>query len=369
MLRNTSGENMNPMKKTRLAAGAVLILLAGLLAACSGGSPNQSWAGLAVKDDLVFVAHNAFIAAVHLDTGQQAWQYPEKADLANLFYADPLIDSKGNLVAGAYNGSVVKLNSATGALIWRMEGDKEKIIAPIAEGPDGAYYASSETGDLLVIDPEKGSITKRIKLGKASSWGTMAVNGGRLYIATIEHKVLAVNFASGNVDWSVDVGAAVAGGVNLVDGKLVVGTFADKVIALDPQTGDKLWEAQTDGWVWQAPVVSGESLFAADLGGVLRALALADGSTLWSAKLTAAVQAGPVVEGEAVFAGESKGIVRSYSAAEGTQNWEQKLEGGVYGNLRLAGGKLLAVVSGTKYQLAALDPETGAIVWTYTEPK
>jgi outer membrane protein assembly factor BamB len=369
MPHNHSGEFLKPQPKARRAALTALILFAGLLAACSGGAANKSWAGLAVKDDMVFLAHNAFISAVHLDTGQKAWQYPpEKGDLTVLFYSDPLIDSSGDLVAGAYNGSVVKLNAANGAVIWTLEGDGKAIIAPIAEGPDGAYYASSEGGDLLVIDPAAGTIRNRIALGKASSWGTMAVNGDRLYIATIEHQVLAVDFESETIAWSVDLGASIAGGVNLVDGKLVVGTFADRVIALDPQTGDMLWEAETDGWVWQAPVAADGALYAADLGGVLRSLSLADGAPIWNAQLTAAIQAGPAVEGETVFAGESKGMVRAYRTDAGTQKWEQKLEGGVFGKLQLAGGKLLVVVNSGPYQLAALHPESGAVIWTYTEP-
>jgi outer membrane protein assembly factor BamB len=367
MLQNYSGRKIHSLLSFRWTAAIALAALSGLLTACASGGANQSWAGLAFKDDLAYMAHNAFITAIHLSSGEKAWQYPEKADQKVLYYCDPLIDSKGDLVAGAYNGSVVKLDSATGTLKWKTEGDGEKIIAPIAEGPDGAYYVSSENGDLLVLDPASGSIRKRIALGKATSWGPMAVNGERIYIGTIEHKVLAVNFETGTVDWTVDLGASIAGGVNLVDGKLVVGTFTNKIIALDPLTGNKLWEIAADGWVWQAPVVDGETLYATDLGGELRAVTLADGAPVWSTNMGFAIQAGPVVLGDNVFAGTSKGIARAYSTANGTQVWEQTLEGGIYGSLRLVGGKLLVVVSGSKYQLAALNPENGSILWTFNE--
>jgi hypothetical protein len=40
----------------------------------------------------------------------------------------------------------------------------------------------------------------------------------------------------------------------------------------------------------------------------------------------------------------------------------------VFGTLRVFSGKLYLTVSGTKYQLAELAPESGAIVWTYVEP-
>lgn len=352
----------------RLTALIALGLFSSLLSACAGGVLNLSWGGLAVKGDLAYLAHNSYISAINLGSGQMAWKYPEKADPKELYYSDPLIDSKGDLVAGAYDGAVVKLDAGTGALKWKLAADGEKIIAPIAEGPDGAYYASSESGDLLVIDPDAGTIRKRIPLGKATSWGRMAASGERIYIATIEHKVLAVNFTSGTIEWNVDLGAAIAGGVNLVDGKLVVGTFTDKIIALDPATGATLWETAADGWVWMAPVISGDTIFATDLGGVLRAVKLADGAPVWRATLDAAIQAGPVIDGERLYIGTTKGKVRAYSVADGTQVWEQTVKGGIYGDLRVSGGKLLAVVSGGDFSLAAFSLDNGSLVWSYKEP-
>jgi eukaryotic-like serine/threonine-protein kinase len=364
----SSGRKKTTFGSARPAALFVLGLFAALLAACSSSAANQSWSGLALKGDMAYVAHNTLISAVNLATGQKAWQYPEKADAKILYYADPLVDSKGDLVVAAYNGSVVKLDPASGALKWKLDGDGSKIIAPIAEGPDGNYYASSENGNLLILDSATGTLRSKIHLGKATAWGTMAVDSQRLYVATIEHSVYAVNFQSGKTDWSVTLGASIAGGVTLVDGKLMVGTFAGKVIALDAQTGTTLWEGNTDGWAWQAPVAAGDSLFATDLGGTLRALAPSDGAPQWSQKLGAPIQAAPAVDGGVVFIGTATGEVRAFSAADGTQKWQQKLEGGVFGALRVFGGKLLIVVSGSKYQLAALAPDSGSIVWTYVEP-
>jgi len=368
MLRSKWNKKPNRNMKLRLTALIALGLFASLLTACAGGALNLSWAGLAVDGDTAYIAHNSYISAVNLGNGQMSWKYPAESDAKQNFYGDPLIDSKGFLVAGAYNGAIVKLDAGNGALLWTLEGDGEKIIAPISEGPDGAYYASSESGDLLVIDSDAGTIRKRIPLGKVTSWGPMAVNGERIYIATIDHKVLAVNFGTGAIEWTVDLGAAVAGGVNLVDGKLVVGTFTDKIIALDPKDGAKVWETAADGWVWMAPVISGDTIFATDLSGVLRAVKLEDGALVWRAELEEAIQAAPVIDGERVYAGTSKGKLRAYAVADGIQVWEQTVKGGLYGRLHVAGGKLLAVVNGGDFTLAAFSLENGSSLWTYKAP-
>ena len=352
----------------RLAAVAVLAAFSLTLAACSAAAANQSWPGLVFQGTMGYVAHNHFVSAVNLATGQKAWQYPAKADTKLLFYGDPLIDSKGDLVAATYNGSVFKLNAASGALEWKYDGDGEKIFAPLVEAPDGSYYASSESGDLLIFDPATGAVKNKVHLGKAVAWGAMAIDAQRLYIATIQHKVYAVEFQSGKIDWSVDAGGAVAGGVTLSGGKLYVGTFTGQVLALDAQTGKTLWTAKADGWVWQAPVAAGDTIFATDLKGTLRALSAADGSPAWNKSLGGPVQAAPAVDGGTVYIGTTGGIVRAYSAADGTQKWEQTITGGVFGTLRAFSGKLYITISGTKYQLAELAPDTGAIVWTYLEP-
>ena len=352
---------------SRAAAIGVLALVAMMLAACSASASNESWPGLALKGDLGYLAHNHFVSAVNLATGQKAWQYPDKSDTKLLFYGDPLLDSKGDLVAATYNGSVFKLDPATGALKWKHDGDGSKILAPLVEGPDGSYYASSDSGDLLIFDPATGALKSKIHLGKAVAWGAMAADAQRLYIATIEHKVYAVDFQSGQTDWLIDTGGSIAGGVTLAGATLYVGTFTGEVIALDAQTGNTLWKTKADGWVWQAPVAS-DSIFATDLSGTLRALAPADGAPEWSKNLGAPLQSAPAVDNGVVFIGTTGGTVRAYSAADGTQKWEQTLTGGVFGTLRVFGGKLLITVNGSKYQLAELAPETGSIVWTYADP-
>ncbi len=353
--------------RSRAAAIVVLALVSMTLAACSATASNESWPGLALKGEMGYLAHNHFVSAVNLATGQKAWQYPDKADTKLLFYGDPLLDSKGDLVAAAYNGSVFKLDPATGALKWKHDGDGSKILAPLVEAPDGSYYASSDSGDLLILDPATGALKSKIHLGKAVAWGAMAADADRIYVATIEHKVYAVNFQSGKTDWSVDAGGSIAGGVTLAGGTLYVGTFTGRVMALDAQTGKTLWDTKADGWVWQAPVAA-DSIFATDLGGTLRALSPSGGAPVWSKTLGAPVQAAPAVDNGIVFIGTTAGMVRAYSAADGTQKWEQTLEGGVFGTLRVFSGKLLITVNGSKYQLAELAPDTGSIVWTYADP-
>jgi outer membrane protein assembly factor BamB len=341
---------------------ALPLLLAGCMA-----SPNQSWAGLTVMGDHVILAHNRYISSIDLDSGQQAWKYPETSDSKTLFYSNPLVTSDGDLVAGAYNGVVVKLDSAGGAEKWKLEGDGAKIIAPLMEVPGGEFIASSDNGNLLVIGAD-GSLQQQVDLGRAVSWGPIAADSKRIYIATIDHMLIALDISTFEKEWSVDLKYSISGGVILSGGKLIMGTFGNKVVAIDPESGNKLWEASAGGWVWEAPAVDADSVYASDLKGTLQALSLQDGSPRWSRQLGSPIQAAPVVAGGMVFVGTKDGKVQAFSAADGTPKWQQTLEGGVFGTLCATGDKLLLPVKGSAYQLAALWTESGAFAWTYTEP-
>jgi outer membrane protein assembly factor BamB len=362
---NSKEKKFSPMRVRAL--GVFLLAVLPLLLAGCVASPNQSWAGLTVKGKYAFLAHNRYISAIDLDSGQQIWKYPETADPKTLFYNNPLITSGGDLVAGAYNGVVVKLDSASGVEKWKMEGDGAKIIAPLMEGPGGDLIASSDNGNLLVIDAG-GSLLRQIDLGHAVSWGAMAADSKRIYIATIDHMLIALDLSTYEQAWSVDLKFSISGGVTLSGGKLIMGTFGNKVVAIDPETGNELWKVSADGWVWEAPAVDGNTVYAADLKGTLQAISLQDGSSQWKVDLGSPIQAAPVVADGMVYLATTDGKVRAFSTADGAPKWQQTLEGGVFGTLCVAGDKLLLTVKGSAYQLAALSTANGTISWTYIEP-
>jgi outer membrane protein assembly factor BamB len=345
-------------------------MLAALLAGCGTGAANSSWPGLLVREDTAYLADNNHVAAVNIADGSMRWQYPVKGKMEAtlMFYSDPIMDSQGKLAIGSYDGSVVRLNPATGDLLWRNADNKKRIIAPVLEGPDGKYYVSPEGADLTVLNPEDGKAIGTIPLDGGSSWGMMAANGERIFAATLEHKVIALTVSSGQRNWTRDMGAPMAGGISLVDGRLYLGTFDNKALSLDAQTGDTVWEIATKGWVWQPPVVKGDIAYLVDLSGTLQAVSVADGKPLWSVTLDGPAQVAPVVDDTAVYIGQSSGKVRAFSAVDGKPLWEFMLEGNVYGSMQMSGDRLLVAVMGSKYQLVSMLRSSGAIQWTFLQP-
>jgi outer membrane protein assembly factor BamB len=354
----------------RFGIPALMLVVAVLLAGCATGPANSSWPGLAIQGEVAYLAFNNHISAVNTVSGQMIWQYPPKGQIDSklLLYGDPLLDSKGRLAVGSYDGSVLQLDPNTGNIVWRATENKKRIIAPLVEGPDGNYYVAPDEGGLIVLDPAGGSTVRTIPLEGGSTWGEMAVDGENVYVATLEHKLFAIRAADGQIEWTRDLGDSVAGGVRILDGKLFLGTFGNKALVLDGATGNTLWEVATKGWVWQPPVLDADTAYIVDVTGTLQAVSRADGKILWTVPLGASVQTAPVVADGVVFVGMLDGKVRAISAADGAPKWEQKLEGTLYGAMRADGDRLLLTVYGGKYQLVSLLKASGAIQWTYAQP-
>ena len=79
------------MNTKRLMLFILFALGALTLSACSGAPAANNWSGLAADAEYAYLASGPFIYAVDLQTGKEAWRYPDKADGKLLFYATPVL--------------------------------------------------------------------------------------------------------------------------------------------------------------------------------------------------------------------------------------------------------------------------------------
>jgi eukaryotic-like serine/threonine-protein kinase len=351
--------------KPQLVFGILSLCVMTMSLTACGGVQTYSWPGLTVSGQTAFLAYNQTITAINVETGQLVWKFPDPVDNTMMFYSNPLFDTRGNLSIGTYEGVIVQLAPQTGTLLWKKETGKTKIYSPVLELKD-SLVVSSEDGNLHFVNPSDGSIRRSIDIGK-STWGKMATDGTKIYIATLEHWVFALDAATGQTAWSYNAGTSVAGGVTLADGKLLMGTFGSRVIALDAATGALLWETPADNWVWSAPIVDGGTAFFADLAGIVRAVSLADGKKIWSVSVGKPVTSQLVFSDGVLFVGTDGGKVHALSSSDGSKKWEATAidPGGVHGTMVAAGDRLLVTLTGGTTQLEALSIKDGSILWKF----
>jgi outer membrane protein assembly factor BamB len=150
----------------------------------------------------------------------------------------------------------------------------------------------------------------------------LAADGRRLYVATRDGAVRALELDTGAVAWKVDDAPGVlaaAGGV------LLVRAEGGTVRSLQPRTGGVRWTTETGVTGLLPPTVDGDRALVAGTG--LACLDLATGHVLWTDRSGADITAPPVVAGERILTGESDGALRSRDRATGVPVWSAKTGG------------------------------------------
>lgn len=366
------------MARTRRSL--LLTALAGslLLTACAGGAFSQasSWPGLASDGDSVFLAMNQFVYAIDLGSGAARWQYPPEPERNRTFYAPPAVTDEGVVIVGDFANQLTALRAESGAVVWGPEplsGDRnDRVIG----GPVVA-------GDLVLVPSTGGRLYARRLSDGAAAWSFPAADDDpleeaiwaaplvvdeRVYIAAMDHRVYAVDLATGRELWAAapDLGGALADTPALAGDLLLVGSFAGQLVALDAERGEVRWEYDAADWVWGSPAVASDTAYFGDLSGQLYAVSLKGGSELWSASIGGQIAASPVLNGDLIYVASESGVLTVRNVANSNPAWQATREGQLLTEPLLVDGTLLVASNGGDPLLTAYDAESGAQRWTYT---
>lgn len=151
--------------------------------------------------------------------------------------------------------------------------------------------------------------------------GTSSVSpvlGEALYVGTNAGTMYALDPATGAIQWSTSVGAAISAPAAVADGTVFVPTADGRLVALDAATGGRSWTASTGVELGVQPAVAGGVVFTGSDDGALHAFAAAGcGSAtcepLWTASTgSSAGSGGPAVSGGQLYVGTADGQVIAY---------------------------------------------------------
>jgi len=228
--------------------------------------------------------------------------------------------------------------------------------------------------------------------GAGSSGAVLAptVVDGRLYAASVDGTVEAIDAASGRTIWQQHLGERHgwlwkrgeatlrwSGGPGVGGDLLVVGSLDGDVYALSAQDGSAKWHVKVSDEVIARPAVTPGVVVVRTIDGRLTGLDANDGSQKWVfdqsvPPLSLRGTSSPVVVGETVFDGFDNGKVAAVRLADGAPLWTQTLSTGegrteverladVDGDLVQVGGNIVAV--GYRGQLAAIAADSGRPMW------
>ena len=205
-----------------------------------------------------------------------------------------------------------------------------------------------------------------------------AGDGTRIYAASVDGNVVALNPANGKEHWRTKLDIELSAGPG-VGGSLVVVAGSDgHLIALDADSGDERWRADITGESLARPVIKDNVVIVLTIDNRLRALSAFDGSERWifeqsTPLLTMRGSATPAVIGATVFAGFDNGRLAAVNISSGDVVWETLLAppsgrsdlerlSDVDGLISVVGQDLYA--AGYQGNVAAMASESGQILWT-----
>jgi len=188
--------------------------------------------------------------------------------------------------------------------------------------------------------------------------GPLATDGVRLFVATHDGAVRALDLATGAQIWRVDGRPGVLGwGPGLLALREEDGT----VWGMEADTGHARWKGESGIAGTIPPVVSADAVLVAGEG--LAMLDPATGAARWSVPPPPAVTGRPLGAGAHVLAGEADGALRCRDAATGTLAWAFPTAGIVAAPL--VDDRDRALFGTTDRRFLALDLKDGHQRWRW----
>ena len=196
--------------------------------------------------------------------------------------------------------------------------------------------------------------------------------GQRAIVGTDDGRITAVDIASGEQAWSVDVGDHVLAAMAGTDALVLASVRPEaqgsaSLVALHVNDGSEAWRFQPAGAVLDlgSPSIGGDMVYVVGSDASLRAVAVADGAERWGARLyTPTAGSPPAVNGSGVFVTDQSGTIYAFDPASGTERWRYASNRFAVGGPIVTADMLLQPASdGT---ILAVDTSTGHQVWHAT---
>mgnify|MGYP001159726970 FL=1 len=361
--------------------------------------------GLEIDDRLYIGAANKYLYCLNTRSGQLIWKYK----LTDWIRSKPLLIDN-TIYAATLDGRVhaVTDNEPSVYLKWSKQISNHGFTSDLSGNKNGVI-ASDRNMMIFSIHPEKGTIQWKHSIldgawinGKfyadeeiAGQQSSPTVVDRKLYIASPDGFVNAVDTESGKEIWRFETKSSCSPSPTVAEGKVFVGqTYQSfgEYFALDKDTGEPIWSSSDLGSVWISAGYANGKLFWGNMNGDFFCVDPNTGKKIWNyytAKDTPnenrsldehaghgwppGVYCNPVTEGNVVYVGSWSGYYFAFDQETGELLWRTKTQpAGVNGGMPDSAAPVLhkdhLYVQKAGTSLAALNKYTGEIEWEWFAP-
>jgi outer membrane protein assembly factor BamB len=249
--------------------------------------PGMIVGGVLLAGDTVFAASSrpeGRIYALQRSNGKRIWRTSTQPIGA------PLALVHGVLVAQTLRGEVLGLDPRRGKILWRRRVGVARTAAAPA-GADGLLVATTDS--LYRLSTNDGKVTHRAPSPGAIVSGWVA-QGGALVAGTTDSQVVSVRPDDLRRNWTLRVDAPVLGSPAAMGDTLYLATRVGTLYRIGPGREPTLKTLASLDWPVTAPVaIAGRQILLGGADGIIRALRT-DGSEIWRVRVWRPVELGPV---------------------------------------------------------------------------
>ena len=302
---------------------SILVLL-GLLAACSGNKDNTE------PPALLTSIKNPIALAVNWKVDTRASEHRAAHRLR------PMISGE-RLYSLDNSGLVRSINLKNGRRLWRYETDFTPITGP--GGNSQMLILTSRDGEVAAfreVDNAKLELRWKIRMGSEIR-ATPVTDGAQIFVRSVDGRLRSLSAADGTLQWQISSrvpALSLTGNSNpVIAGDLVISGFDDgKLIAYDRNNGKTLWETTISvpaGRTEVERLVDLDARFALRDGviyvvsfqGHLAAVQAVSGDILWSRKFSS-FQA-IAIDDKALYLSSDDSDLWSIDRRTGSAFWKQ----------------------------------------------
>jgi outer membrane protein assembly factor BamB len=240
----------------------------------------------ATGEGLVFIATDQMIEARNAASGTIKWRVPLPGGAAAPLYWDT-----GWLIASTTAGDLAAFRATDGTLVWRRQLGAplvappgpalDRLYLPLADNRvvsvllsngettwertfdaaityllalDDQLVVGTAAKDVSSLDLQRGSQRWTWRLGGDLA-GMPAADDRRIYFASRDNMLRAVDRKSGNLRWHAGLSSRPAGGPLRLNDTLFMPLVSSQILGFDPESGEQIAAATAAGEIGLQPYV------------------------------------------------------------------------------------------------------------------
>ena len=255
---------------------------------------------VAANGRLVVATNGRYAQQLNIATGGIYWYIK----LSGRAAASPAI--AGDLVLFATDdGYITARRWAHAEVVWRVKVGPSTESSPLVTGK--RFYVGDTSGGVHCMSVATGRTIWTARASGAVK-SSLALSGRDVVVGDYAGQVTAFNARTGRVHWRATSPGKLLGGNGgfyanpaVAYGRIYIANINGRVIALDAHDGSIAWVRVIPDWVYSSPAVSGRTVFVGSYDHRLYALDAVTGGVRWAFDAGERIAGSPTVIGNYVW--------------------------------------------------------------------